>query len=75
MLSLNAKNFYCFQVLFQVFGMACGVSDIFMGTNFMQCGQGPSGIIGITLKPETLKTCALGLHVRSRLEQDIAELT
>ena len=40
-------------------------SDMFIKT---------SGIIGITLKPETLKTWALGLHVCSCLEQDIISL-
>lgn len=30
-----------------------------------------SGIIGITLKPETLKILALGLHISRCLEQDI----
>ena len=40
----------------------------------MRYGHGPGGIIGITLKPETLKTWALGLHICSRLEQDIADV-
>ena len=34
----------------------------------------PVGLFGITLKPETLKTWALGLHICSRLEQDIISL-
>ena len=38
-------------------------------------GHRPRGIIGITLKPETLKTWALELRICSRLEQDIAEIT
>ena len=41
----------------------------------MRYGHGPRGIIGITLKPETLKMWALGLHICSRLEQDIADIT
>ena len=40
----------------------------------MRYGHGPSGIIGITLKPETMKTWALGLHICCRLEQDIADI-
>ena len=48
---------------------------MFIETTFMRYGHGPRGIIGITLKPETLKTWALGLHICSRLEQDIAEIT
>ena len=41
----------------------------------MRYGHGPGGIIGITLKPETLKTWALSLHICSHLGQDIADLT
>ena len=41
----------------------------------MGYGQRPRGIIGITLKPETLKTWTLGLHIYSPLEQDIADIT
>ena len=44
-------------------------------TTFMRYGHSPRGIIGITLKPETLKTWALCLHICSRLEQDIADIT
>ena len=48
---------------------------MFIETTFMRYGHGPRGIIGITLKPETLKTWALGLHICSRLEQDIGDIT
>lgn len=48
---------------------------MFIETTFMRYGHGPRGIIGITLKPETLKTWDLGLHICSRLEQDIADIT
>ena len=47
-------------------------SDMYIETTFMRYGHGPGGIIGITLKPETLKTWALSLHICSRLQQDIA---
>ena len=40
----------------------------------MHYGHGPGGIIGITLKPETLKTWALGLLICSRQEWDIISL-
>jgi len=49
-------------------------SDMFIETTFMRYGHGPGGIIGITLKPETLKTRALSPHICSRLEQGIADL-
>jgi len=49
-------------------------SDMFIETTFMRSGHGPSGIIGITLKPETLKTWALGLHICHCLEKDITSL-
>ena len=48
---------------------------MFIETTFMRYGHGPRSIIGITLKPETLKTWALGLHICSRLEQVIADIT
>lgn len=50
-------------------------SDMYIETTFMRYGHGPGGIIGITLKPETLKTWALGLHICSRLQQDVYSLT
>ena len=38
-------------------------SDMYIETTFMRYGHGKAGIIGIPLKPETLKTWALSLHV------------
>ena len=49
-------------------------SDRYIETTFMHYGHGPGGIIGVTLKSETLKTWALGLHVCSRLEQEITDV-
>lgn len=46
-------------------------SDMFIETTFMRYGHAPGGIIGITLKPETLKVWALSLHACSRLEADL----
>ena len=40
----------------------------------MRYGHGCQGIIGITLKPETLKTWALSRHSCSQLMEDLAEL-
>ena len=37
-------------------------SDMFIETTFKQYGHAPGGIIGITLKPETLKVWALSLQ-------------
>lgn len=37
-------------------------SDMAIETTYMRYGHGQSGIIGITLKPETLKTWAYSLH-------------
>ena len=47
-------------------------SDMF---TFMRYGRGPSGIIGITLRPETLKIWALDLHTCSQLASDVASLS
>ena len=49
-------------------------SDMFIETTFMQYGHGKAGIIGITLKPETLKTWALSLHVCGQLLKDLSTL-
>ena len=47
-------------------------SDMFIETTFMRYGHGKRGIIGVTLKPETLKVWSFSLHICSRLEQDIS---
>ena len=49
-------------------------SDMFIESTFMRYGHGKAGIVGITLKPETLKTWALSRHICSQLMQDLAEL-
>ena len=49
-------------------------SDMFIETTFMWYGHGKAGIIGITLKPETLKTWALSLHVCGKLLEDLSTL-
>ena len=48
-------------------------SDMFIETTFMRYGHGKRGIIGMTLKPETLKVWSLSLHICSRLEQDLSQ--
>jgi hypothetical protein len=47
---------------------------MFIETTFMRYGHAPGGVIGITLKPETLEVWALSLHTCSRLEADLDEL-
>ena len=49
-------------------------SDMFIETTFMCYGHAPGGIIGITLKPETLKVWALSLHACSRLEAHLDDM-
>ena len=49
-------------------------SDMYIETTFMRYGHGKRGIIGITLKPETLKTWALSLHICSHLEANLADM-
>ena len=46
-------------------------SDMFIESTFMRYGHAPGGIIGITLKPETLKVWALSLHMCSQLEANL----
>ncbi|XP_046577679.1 uncharacterized protein LOC124285478 [Haliotis rubra] len=50
-------------------------TDMMIETTFMKYGKGPDGIIGITLKPNTLKTWALSLHTCSVLSNDISDMT
>ena len=40
----------------------------------MGYGPGRSGIVGISLKPETLKTWSFSRHICSQLMQDFKEL-
>ena len=40
----------------------------------MRYGHSPSRIIGITLKPATIKKWALGLHICSQLVKDVSEM-
>ncbi|KAK3727318.1 hypothetical protein QZH41_005489, partial [Actinostola sp. cb2023] len=70
-----ASTFAVVPKMLSVSGLWNGIwSDMFIETTFMHYGHGPGGIIGITLKPETLKTWALGLHICCRLKQAIAEI-
>ena len=47
-------------------------TDMMIETTFMRYGKGPNGSIGITLKPESLKTWALSLHIGSVLAKYIS---
>ena len=47
---------------------------MFIESTIMRYGHGRSGIVGITLKPGTLKTWALSHHIYSQLKEDLAEL-
>ena len=40
----------------------------------MRYGHNTIGIIGITLKPDTMKRWALGLHICSQLVKDVSEM-
>ncbi|KAG0723221.1 hypothetical protein GWK47_043072 [Chionoecetes opilio] len=63
------------HVLRHILGIWNGIwSDMYIETTFMRYGHGKGGIIGITLKPETLKTWALSLHLCSKLESNLSEI-
>ena len=49
-------------------------SDMAIETTFVRYGHGQSGIIGITLKPETLKTWAYRLHTCHGISDDLNEM-
>jgi len=50
-------------------------SDKFIETTFMRYGHGKRGITGLTLKLETLKIWGRSLHICSRLEKDLADIS
>ena len=49
-------------------------SDMFIETTFMRYGKGPGGLVGVTLKPSTVKQWALSVRTTSRVESDIDEI-
>jgi hypothetical protein len=56
-------------------GLCNGIwSDMWIETTFMRYGNGPNGIIGITLRPESLKRWAYSMHTCSMIVQDIADM-
>ena len=50
-------------------------TDTMIETTFMRYGKGPNGIIGITLKPNTIETWTMSLHIWSVLAKDISDMT
>lgn len=50
-------------------------SDMYIETTFMRYGKGPRGIIGVTMRPETLKKWAFSMHICSRILQDLSDMT
>lgn len=49
-------------------------SDMFMESTFIRYGHGRTGIVVITLKPETLIPWALSRHIWSRIMKDLADM-
>ena len=49
-------------------------SDTAIETTYMRYGHGHKGIVGITLKPESLKTWAYSLHTCNRLINSLNEI-
>ncbi len=63
------------HVMRHMAGLWNGVwSDMFLESTFMHYGHGRTGIVGITLKPETLKTWALSRHICSHIMEDLANM-
>ncbi|KAK5918218.1 hypothetical protein CgunFtcFv8_002999 [Champsocephalus gunnari] len=55
-------------VLKMLIGKKFGIwSDMAIETTFMRYGHGQNGIIGITLRPETLKTWAYSMHACNKV--------
>ena len=49
-------------------------SNMYIESTFMRYGHSPGGIIGITLKPSTLKRWALSRHLCSQIVKDVSEM-
>ena len=49
-------------------------TDMVIETTYIRYGHGRSGIIGITLKPETLKNWVFSLHSCNQLVSDLEEM-
>ena len=49
-------------------------TDMAIETTYMRYGHGRKGIVGITLKPETLKTWAYSLHACNRVTNDLNQM-
>ena len=46
-------------------------SDMFIETTFMTYGKGPGGLIGVTLNPTTVKKWVNGLHICTRILENL----
>lgn len=49
-------------------------SDMAIESTLMRYGHGPGGIIGVTLKPETVRTWAYSMHACNRIERSLDEM-
>ena len=48
---------------------------MYIESTFMRYGHSHGAIIGITLQPETVKIWALSLHSRSRIVEDMTNMS
>ena len=57
--------------------MACGMESgvRYVHSTFLRHGHGQAGIVGVSLKQDTLTTWALSRHICSQPIQNLAELT
>ena len=49
-------------------------SDMFIETSFMRFGKGPAGLIGLTLRPKSMKVWAYSLHSCTRILHDLDDI-
>jgi len=49
-------------------------SDLYIESTFMRYDHSPGGIVGLTLKPSTLRRWVLSLHICSQLKKDLMSL-
>ena len=64
------------HVMHHIPGLCNGIwTDMYIESTVMRYGHSNGGIIGLTLQPETLKIRALGLHIQSRVVEDMTNMS
>ena len=49
-------------------------SDMFIESTFMRYGKGPTGLIGLTLKPSVIRKWAYSLNIFTQVQEDLERM-